>query len=317
MARKPRVEFPDAFYHVIARGNQRREIFRDDADRSFYLERLELYRKRYDFTLYAYVLMSNHVHLLIETHRTPLSKIMQGFQFTYTQHFNRRYRTVGHLFQGRYQAILCDREAYLLELVRYLHLNPARLRHRLDPWHYPWSSHRAYLGESCPVRVETALVLGQFGREVGRARRAYLRFMEEGLPLGHVERYYETVNQRFLGDEGFIREVDRRAGARGEVEGERPRVIFPLLLQVVAREHGVDEEGLVRPGRQRKWVRARSMLVYLAREWGRVSAKELGRRLHRDSSMISRLYALYATHRDERAEARIDQELKQKVKTHA
>jgi len=111
MAREPRVEFEGAFYHVIARGNQRQDIFRDDKDRAIYLERLEHYRKRYDFKLYAYVLMSNHVHLLIETQKIPLSKIMQGIQFTYTQYYNRRHRTVGHLFQGRYKAILCDREA--------------------------------------------------------------------------------------------------------------------------------------------------------------------------------------------------------------
>src|SRR3972149_4620741 len=94
------------FYHVIARGNQRQDIFRDEKDRATYLERLEHYRKRYDFKLYSYVLMSNHVHLLIETQKIPLSKIMQGMQFTYTQYYNRRHRTVGHLFQGRHKAIL-------------------------------------------------------------------------------------------------------------------------------------------------------------------------------------------------------------------
>ena len=172
MARKPRVEFEGAFYHVIARGNQRQDIFRDDQDRTTYLERVEHYSKRYDFRLYAYVLMSNHVHLLIETQRIPLSKIMQGIQFTYTQYYNRRHRTVGHLFQGRYKAILCDRESYLLELVRYIHLNPARVRKPNDPWKYPWSSHRAYLGERTPVEIDTKLVLGQFGRALGQARRA-------------------------------------------------------------------------------------------------------------------------------------------------
>ena len=144
MARKPRVEYSGAFYNVICRGNQRQVIFRSDPDRKYYLQRLETYRKRYGFTLYAYVLMSNHVHLLIETGEIPLSKIMQGLQFTYTRYFNRKYRKVGHLFQGRFKAILCDREAYLLELVRYLHLNPGRIRSPVDPWKYRWSSHAAY-----------------------------------------------------------------------------------------------------------------------------------------------------------------------------
>jgi REP element-mobilizing transposase RayT len=90
MARKPRVEFEGAFYHVIVRGNQRQKIFRYDRDRLYYLERVEHYRQRYRFTIYAYVLMSNHVHLLLETRKTPLSKILQGIQFTYTQYYNRR-----------------------------------------------------------------------------------------------------------------------------------------------------------------------------------------------------------------------------------
>src|SRR3990172_6318053 len=175
MARKPRIEFSGAFYHVIARGNQRQAIFQHD------LDRLEHYRMRYGCTLYAYVLMPNHVHLLVETGPTPLSKIMQGLQVTYTRYFNQRYHKVGHLFQGRYTAILCDRDPYLVELVRYLHLNPARMRTPLNPWRYPWSSHRAYVGESTTVAVETARILGQFARQVGRARQGYLKFMTQGL----------------------------------------------------------------------------------------------------------------------------------------
>jgi REP element-mobilizing transposase RayT len=103
MARKLRVEYVGAFYHVICRGNQRQVIFRSDADRKHYLERLEHYRQRYGFNVYAYVLMSNHVHLLIETGKVHLSKIMQGLQFRYTGYYNRKYNKVGHLFQGRYK----------------------------------------------------------------------------------------------------------------------------------------------------------------------------------------------------------------------
>src|SRR5438128_5650955 len=154
MARKPRVEFDGALYHVIVRGNHRRDIFRDTTDRVTYLERIEHYRERYHCMVYAYVLMSNHVHLLIETGVVGLSKIMQAVQFTYTQRYNRRHRMVGHLFQGRYKAILCDRNAYLLELVRYIHLNPGRMRNSVDPRKFRWSSHRSYLGEKTEVKVE-------------------------------------------------------------------------------------------------------------------------------------------------------------------
>jgi len=184
MARKPRVEFDGAFYHVIVRGNQRQDIFRDDRDRAVYLDKVERYRAQYGLRLYAYVLMSNHVHLLLQTGATPLSKIMQAIQFTYTQSYNRRHRTVGHLFQGRYKAILCDRDAYLLELVRYIHLNPARLRQPRDFHKYPWSSHQAYLGKKTPAAVETGLMLRQLGNGPARARRAYRAFIAAGVGIG-------------------------------------------------------------------------------------------------------------------------------------
>ena len=128
MARKPRVQFPSAFYHVIARGNQRQDIFLSDEDYKNYLGFAAHYHERYDFTLYAYVLMTNHLHMLIEIGKTNLSKIMQVLQFRYSRYFNDKYGKVGHLFQGRYKAILCQKDAYLLELVRYLHLNPVRAR---------------------------------------------------------------------------------------------------------------------------------------------------------------------------------------------
>ena len=128
MARKPRIEFPGAFYHIIVRGNNRQKIFADDEDYKYFLGRLNHYKERFKFVLFAYVLMPNHIHLLLETGEVPLSRIMQSLQFTYTQKFNRRHKKVGHLFQGRYKAILCQKESYLLELIRYIVLNPVRAR---------------------------------------------------------------------------------------------------------------------------------------------------------------------------------------------
>jgi putative transposase len=311
MARKPRVEYPGAFYHVICRGNQRQVIFRSDADRKYYLERLEKYRQRYGFSVYAYVLMSNHVHLLIETGRVPLSKTMHGLQFTYTSYYNKTYRKVGHLFQGRYKAILCDRQAYLLELVRYLHLNPGRLRSPIDPWRYRWSSHTAYLGKESLVKIESAAVLGELAKSVGQARRAYLRFMAEGKGSGHRADYYDVQDQRFLGDERFVEQIDERIRAEREIELPHPRAQFSKLLHLTAEAYGVTERDLVQAGRQRKWVRARSMLVYMAREWGRASVKEISRRLHRDPSIISRLYSAYAADRDQKKESLVAEQLRQ------
>jgi putative transposase len=299
MARKPRVEFEGALYHVIARGNQRRDIFRDDTDRITYLERVEHYRERYRFIVYAYVLMSNHVHMLIETGAVGLSRIMQGIQFSYTQRYNRRHRLVGHLFQGRYKSILCDRDAYLLELVRYIHLNPARMKHPQDPWQYRWSSHRAYVGESSPIMVRTDAVLKQFASSMGAARRGYLGFMREGLDQGHVDRFYETIEQRFLGDERFVNQME---GKKKELEPKMIKVKLPRLVEGVASVYGIEAARLLGTERKRGWVEPRSLLVYAAREWCGIKTRELAERLHRDASMISRLHAAYAAKRDKKSE---------------
>ena len=298
---------------MIVRGNQRQVIFRSDADRRYYLERLEQYRQRYGFKMYAYVLMSNHVHMLLETGNVPLSKIMQGLQLKYTGYYNRRYKKVGHLFQGRYKAILCDRQAYLLELVRYPHFNPGRMRAPMDPWRYRWSSHGAYLGKSGWVKIETSVVLGELANTVGPARRAYLRFMAEGRGSGHQSDYYDVQDQRFLGDSRFVERIDERVGGEREIEVPGPRANFQQLLHLTAEAYGVRERNLVQPGRQRQWVRARSMLVYLAREWARTSVKEIGRRLHRDPSIISRLYSTYAADRDQNREKKLAKQLGNKA----
>src|SRR4030042_3150799 len=142
MARKARIEYEGAFYHVIARGNQRQRVFKDENDFQKYLELLVYYKERHKYSLYAYVLMNNHVHLLIETFKIPLSKIIQGINQSYTMYFNKKYRTVGHLFQGRYKAILCDKDAYLLSLIKYIHLNPARAKKAKAAGEYGRRTHR-------------------------------------------------------------------------------------------------------------------------------------------------------------------------------
>jgi putative transposase len=141
MARRPRLFAPGILYHVIVRGNYRQKTFLNGRDYEPYLERLVRYRKRFGVTVYAYCLMSNHVHLLLETGSEPLSKFMQGLQQSYTQYFDRKHHKVGHLFQCRYKAIVCEKDEYLLTLVRYIHLNPirAKLVQRLAD--YPYSGH--------------------------------------------------------------------------------------------------------------------------------------------------------------------------------
>ncbi len=304
MVRKPRIEFPGAFYHVVSRGNQRQKIFHDKADHLAYLERLEHYRNKYQILLYAYVLMSNHFHLLVETQNAPISKFMHGLQFTYAQYFNKKYSKIGHLFQGHYKAILCDRDAYLLELVRYIHLNPARMIRSVDPFLYPWSSHRAYEGEASEFEIETSLILGRFGSTRGQARESYLQFMIEGNSVEYDRRYYETFDQRILGDQHFIEEVDMRTERKSEIEKCMRRFRFSEIVDLVAAEHGVDRDLLLGKGNNRKLARARSMLVFLGRDWSGITAKELGIKMGRDPSVISRLYGRYASSRDFKKESK-------------
>src|SRR4030043_662289 len=181
MARKPRIEFEGAFYHVITRGNQRQKVFKDRDDFLKYLEILSNYKIRYKYFLYAFVLMYNHVHLLIETQEIPLSKILQGINQSYTTYFNRKYKTVGHLFQGRYKAILCDRDAYLLSLIKYIHLNPMRAKIAKAAEDYRWSSHLIYCGKEKSEIVDTDRVLRMFSEDKSRARKLYRAYIGDGV----------------------------------------------------------------------------------------------------------------------------------------
>lgn len=144
-----------------------------------------------------------------------------------------------------------------------------------------------------------------------------MKFLREALGDGHREEFYDTLDQRFLGNQGFVEEVQEKAGAGAEIEVRRPRVGFSELVRAVAKEHGVDSIMLVQRGRGRRWVRARSMLVYLGREWSRLRAKELGERLHRDPSLISRWYHAYAANRDLKAEERLAESLRAAKKVHS
>ncbi len=214
MARKPRIEFEGALYHVIKRGNQRQNIFKDKEDKKRYLTLLSRYKDRYNFSLYAYVLMNNHIHLLLETCETPLSKILQGINQSYTIYFNKKYNTVGHLFQGRYKAILCDRNEYLLTLLKYIHLNPVRAGIVINPDDYRWSSHIFYTKENKESDlINTLYVLRMFSKNKSKARallRSFVTTEEQTLKKD----VYGTVGQQLLGDEEVINEVSRKSSMR-------------------------------------------------------------------------------------------------------
>jgi REP element-mobilizing transposase RayT len=185
MARRPRLFAPGLLYHVIVRGNQRRKTFYDDQDYRVYLDRLARYRQRYGYTVHAYCLMPNHVHLLVESGRSPLGKFMQGLQQSYSQYFNLRHRKVGHVFQGRYQAIVCQKDDYLLELLRYIHLNPVRSGLAKDLKDYAYSGHEAYLRGKGTEIIDPRKIFTMVGVQSG-----YRNFMRDGMKDGHKDEYY-------------------------------------------------------------------------------------------------------------------------------
>lgn len=281
MARRPRVSAPGLLYHVIARGNQRQLTFLTDLDYQAYLLRLATYQKRYSVKVYAYCLMPNHVHLLLQTSEVPLAKFMQGLQQSYTQRFNRAHGKVGHLFQGRYKAIVCERDEYLVTLIRYIHLNPVRARLVVDPEAYPYSGHRAYLTGDGMALIDPGPVLNMLG---GQA--AYRRFVLAGIGAGHDERYYQTVDQQFLG----ARPSAQRAG---QPAGALPRKPFDMVVKELARQIRLDPSTLRSPDRSHAVSTARAALSFvLVRRLGyRVAdvAAALGRDAATISVIVSRL----------------------------
>jgi hypothetical protein len=228
--------------------------------------------------------MKNHIHLLLEVGEISLSKIMQSILFRYTRYFNRRYEKIGHLFQGRYKAILCDKDAYLLELVRYIHLNPVRAKVVTDPDGYRWTGHSGYLGKVTDGLVDEDFVLGQFGRHKSLARRKYRKFVMERLDGGHEGKYYEVKDQRYLGDESFI---DRIEGQKREAEN----AVYDVRIEDVAREvskvTGITHESLYGLSRGREGALGRSIVAYLARVVSGSMIKDVARHFRRSPMVMS------------------------------
>lgn len=245
MARPLRIEFPGGLYHVTSRGDRREPIYEDDADRARFLEVLGDVVERSNWLCHAFCLMDNHYHLLIETPDGNLSKGMRQLNGVYTQYSNRRHARVGHLFQGRYKAIVVDREAYLLELTRYVVLNPVRAGLVDEPGQWPWSSFNAVVGQvACPGWLETDGLLAQFGEERGEARRRYRRFVMAGVEAPSV--WGDLNRQIYLGDDRFVEETQAKAEGAGEdvsIPQAQRRPPAPPLMEIAARHP--DRDGAI------------------------------------------------------------------------
>jgi len=207
MARPLRLEHPGAIWHLTARGNRREAIYLDDEDRDRFLRRLAETVTLHRWRLHAWVLMTNHYHLLLETPEPNLSRGMHRLNAPYSQAFNVRHGRVGHVFQGRYKSILVERESHLLELTRYVVLNPVRAGIVSTPGEWPWSSYRETAGLRPPARwLETAWTLSQFGRDSRTARDRYRAFIAEAA-RGHYRPWEQLSGQIYLGGEAFRRRL--------------------------------------------------------------------------------------------------------------
>jgi len=206
MTRPLRLEFEGALYDITSRGGRREDVFESDADRSGFLRRLGQVCESCNWTFYAYCLMGNHYHLMIETPDANLSKGMRQLNGVYTHDFNSRHGRCGHVFQGRFKSVLVDKQAYLLELSRYIVLNPMRAGMVENPEDWQWSSYRAKIGSfNGPTWFNSDWLLSAFADRSGSAKKRYLRFVLAG--IGRESIWSELKNLVYLGDDQFVERV--------------------------------------------------------------------------------------------------------------
>ncbi len=242
MSRPLRIEFPGAAYHITSRGNEKKAIFRNDQDKKSYLELLALVVKRFHWLCHGYCLLGNHYHLLIETLESNLSRGMKQLNGIYTQKFNNKYKRVGHLFQGRYKAILVEKESYLLELSRYIVLNPVRAGIVSQPEEWPWSSYCAIIGKvKKPEFLIIDWILSQFSLDKKKAIEEYKQFVILGYNTEFP--YNELVGQIILGSEGFLKKVSNYLSQKPkdnmqEVPRKQQLSLLPQLDEIFQEEVG-------------------------------------------------------------------------------
>jgi REP element-mobilizing transposase RayT len=288
MPRGPRLDTPGALHHVMARGIERRRIFKDDVDRADFVVRLDRLSVQNETALYAWCLLPNHFHLLVRTGAAPLSTFMRRLLTGYAGAFNRRHRRVGHLLQNRFKSIVVDEDRYLLELVRYIHLNPVRAglvanSEALEA--YEWAGHGALLGKPRLRAQDVNFVLRQFGRTMGAARAAYRQFVCDGVTDGRQPelsggglrrslRGWESLtslprgrehwasDERILGSSDFVlrtlRELPRPA------PGADQRDAAAAALEVVARRCGLGVAEIRSNSHRPGAVRARAIVTVIA-----------------------------------------------------
>jgi len=273
MARPLRVQFPGAFYHITSRGNERKRVFRTDTDRKKFLSYLQSAHEKYGALVHCFCFLPNHYHLLLETPRGNLSEILHHINGAYTTYFNIKRKRSGHLFQGRFKAILVEKEVYAQELSRYIHLNPVRAGLVEDPASYPWSSYPYYVGLlKRPSWMETRTILGYFSKDEKKAYKVYRDFVEEAARKEVRNPLKEVVGSTFLCSQSYIEQVVRSGGIpRNDDKRNVPalRVLHkrPSLMEIEKWIGGVisREEGIFR-----------KFCLYFSHRFGGYSLEEIG-----------------------------------------
>lgn len=282
MGRPLRIEYPGALYHITSRGNERKSIFLDDADRFKFFEILKNYHDRYNILIHSFVLMNNHYHFILETPKGNLLKVMHGINGGYTGYFNRKYKRSGHLFQGRYKGILVEKDAYLQQLSKYVHLNPVRAKIVERPEQFRWSSYTAYIGKEKEDKwVEYSWILSNFGKNRDAAKRKYREYVEESLNKDLENPSKDLHGQIILGSDEFIekiRELFRGTTISKEIVECKRLLKRPTpedIIKKVTEAFGIDVDLI-----NEKNIRgnsARKAAIYLAQRYCDLKNEEIGK----------------------------------------
>ncbi len=278
MSRPLRIEYPGAVYHVTSRGNRKKAIFKDDHDRDNFLNAVLHVTRRYNWICHAYCLMTNHYHLLIETPDGNLSIGMRQLNGVYTQLYNRWHGKTGHLFQGRYKAILIQKDSHLLEVCRYVVLNPVRARMVEKPEAWKWSSYLATAGKTKPYScLTTDWVLGQFAGKRDRAEKEYAKFVFWG--IGQKTIWTEVRGQALLGEDDFIEKLQDYLKKRKDI---------PEIPRSQRYAHRPTLEKLFSEGARMNREKRRSLIAQAVERYG-YRQSEIARHLGLHYSTISRI----------------------------
>lgn len=313
MARPLRICYPGAVYHVTARGNERRPIVRDDEDRQRFVRTIAGMVEEYEVLCHAWVLMDNHYHLVMETPHANLSQAIRHLNGVYTQAFNRRHARVGHLFQGRFSGILVDKQDYLLQVCRYVVLNPVRAGLVDSPSDWLWSSYRATSGEAaCPSWLTVNWLLGHFGTRRASAQAAYRHFVGDQAAR-EVRIWSQLRGRAVLGSEAFLEEVRLRIGPQEDdpevsplvppgrrTDGRRPTL--EVVLGRVADAYGVSVEHLLEPAARPS--EARQVAIFGARRIAHLAVRTIGARFGLGSAAVSKRLSAVAHRLEEDPELR-------------